>query len=185
MSPEIGNNRPSETTMAADRTPKENKPNMGQLMAVMGTAVLLARGSDLHARYRVAQLVDRLWPSLLRGQYALYTEKDSGKPVGFCNWAWISDAVLAEYKNNRPVKPEDWDSGEVLFFQEIIATEGHLRHMTRDIRNNIMGHLDEAYALRGFVRGEGEEDRKQRVMRFTGLGQTDTKPDSIQNIRPL
>jgi len=165
---------------------EDNKANMGQLMAVVGTALMLARGSELHTRYRVGIFVDRLWPSIPRGQYALYTDKDSGKPVGFCNWSWISQDVLAEYReSSRPVLPADWDSGDVLFFQEMIAPFGHLNRITRDVRNCIVPHATVAYALRGLVRQDSKDKRQQRLMKFTGHGKTDGKPDSIRNIRTI
>ena len=91
-----GNSGVCGETMAA-----ANKPNMGQVMAVMGTVLMLARSSELHAGYRVAQLVDRTRPSILRGHFCLYTERKTGKPVGFCNWARVSQEVLDELLEQR------------------------------------------------------------------------------------
>lgn len=155
----------------SDEAPPGARPNPGQTMAMLGTVVLLARASPLHARYRVAQLFDRVMPSLVRGQYALYVETGSGRPVGFCSWAWVSDDILADYlEGNRRVRPDDWDTGDNLFFQEMIATEGHLRRIVADIRNEIVPEENRGYALRGHIVGKDGKARLQRVMKFKGRG---------------
>jgi cytolysin-activating lysine-acyltransferase len=147
------------------------RPDPRHAMAVLGSVVLLARASPLHARYRVAQLFDRVMPSLARHQYCLYVEKGSGRPVGFCSWAWVSDAVLAEYlEAGRRVRPDDWDSGDKLFFPEMIAPFGHLRRICADIRDEIVAEESWGYALRGHIVGKDGAAKAQRVMKFKGRG---------------
>jgi cytolysin-activating lysine-acyltransferase len=131
---------------------ESKQPDPARFLPVAGAVLLLARKAEVQANYKVGQLFDRIWPSLMRGHYCLYTEA-SGRPVGFCNWMLVSREVLDGYlEDSRAIKPEDWDSGDIPFFPEMIAPEGHMRRIAVDLRDYMLStKYPLAYALRSVV----------------------------------
>lgn len=176
----------------ADRKSKDTHPpqNPARFMPVAGAVLLLARQSEIHAPYRVAQLFDRIWPSLMQGHYCLYTEAN-GRPVGFCNWMLVSQEILDDIlASNRSIKPEDWDTGEIPFFPEMIAPEGHLRAIISDLRDFVMPEVPIAYSMRGGMADEDGSRPEIRVFKWKGrpegAAKTDKKPpQGDANIRIL
>jgi len=164
--------------------------NPARFMPVAGAVMLLSRQCEIQACYRVAQLFDRVWPSLMRGHYCLYTEAN-GRPVGFCNWIMVSQAVLDEYlETNRAIKPEDWDSGDIPFFPEMIAPQGHLRQIIADLRDFVMPEVPEAYSLRGVIADQDGNVPEPRPFRWKGRPDGASKtgkqpPQGDKNIRML
>ena len=168
--------------MAAD------KPNMGEVMAVTGTVLMLARASELHAGYRVAQLVDRTWPSILRGHFCLYTDEKTSKPVGFCNWALVSQEVLDELLGqSRDIKADDWDTGDIPFFPEMITPFGHLRKIIADLRDHAMAGVPWAYSLRGVKKNADGTTPAQKVYKWKGRvsGVDASKPSADKPVSPI
>ncbi len=101
---------------------------------VLGGVLWLCRFSRLHSGYLVAQLNERIGPSLPRRQF-LYFADGSGTPMAFCNWAWLTPTVLEEViRSGRDVKTEEWNCGELPFFTEFIAPFGHARKVVRALR---------------------------------------------------
>jgi len=161
-----------------------------RIMPVAGAVLLLSRQSEIHARYRVTQLFDRIWPSLIRGHYCLYTKAD-GRPIGFCNWMLVSQDVLDEYlTTNRPLKAKDWDSGDIPFYPEMIAPEGHLRRIISDLRDFVMPEVPVAWSLRAVVANKDGSHPAQRPFKWTGRPESSSKrttkpPKGDLNIRIL
>ena len=143
------------------------QPDPARFLPVAGAVLLLARKAKIQSSYKVGQLFDRVWPSLMRGHYCLYTEPN-GRPVGFCNWILVSREVLDEYlSSNREIKSEDWDSGDIPFFPEMIAPEGHLLQIAGDLRDYILStRYPVAYALRSVVIDKDGNHPKQRVIKW-------------------
>ena len=146
-----------------------SKPNPGQMMAVTGAMAFLARHSELHAGYRVAQLMDRVWPSITSGHFCLYTERQTGKPAGFCIWNLVSQAVLDELlEQKKKLQPKDWDSGDIPFFPEMIAPYGHLPKIISDLRGNAMRGVPWAYSIRGVMKNNDGSTPEQRTFKWRG-----------------
>ena len=152
-------------------------------MAVTGAMVFLARHSELHAGYRVAQLMDRVWPSITRGYYCLYTEKTTGKPVGFCNWTLVSQSVLDELLDDmRELRPDDWDSGDIPFFPEMIAPFGHLPKIISDLRSHAMRDIPWAYSIRGVMQNQDGSAPERRTFKWRGRkSKPGTSPSDLKN----
>jgi len=159
-------------------------------MPVAGAVFMLARQCQIQARYRVVQLFDRVWPSLMRGHYCLYSEAN-GRPIAFCNWIMVSQQILDDYlATNRTITPEDWDSGDIPFFPEMIAPEGHLRAIIADLRDHVMPEIPVAYSLRGGVTDKDGKRPEIRVFKWKGRPEGTTKtskkpPKGDRNIRIL
>jgi cytolysin-activating lysine-acyltransferase len=96
-----------------------------------GNYELAARSSD---RTDVYSLVSALATSGLGYIY----EDAQGRPVAFCNWAFVSlsirDTLLAA---ERELIREDWQSGNHIFIPEMIAPYGHARAVVSDLRRRI------------------------------------------------
>ena len=141
--------------------------NVAQIMAVTGSLMYLARHSELHAAYRIAQLMDRVFPSIQRGHFCLYTNRTTGQPVGFCNWVMVSEEVLgALLTKERDIAVKDWDTGDVPFFPEMIAPYGHLRKIIADLRNNAMLDVPWAFSIRGRMIGDDGSLPEQRTFKW-------------------
>lgn len=140
-----------------------------QLMAVVGTMTMLARTSPLHSYYQIAQLLDRTWPSIMRGHFCLYRERQTGKAVGFCNWILVNQSNLDEIlQEKRPIKPDDWDSGEIPFFPEMIAPFGHMRAIAADLRDNAMNGIPWAYSIRGVAENDDGTVPERKIFKWKG-----------------
>lgn len=133
--------------------------------AILGGVLWLCQHSDLHLNIPVGLLVNRVAASIELNQFR-YFEDDNGVPVGFCNWAYLSDELLQEALAGEFLfKTDHWRSGENLFFPEMLAPFGHLRKIVRDIRENIVPRNQRGWSVRGQIL-TGDEDKPVRVHRF-------------------
>ncbi len=121
--------------------------NGAERMQQLGAISWLMLQSELHCRYTIGDLVERIMPSLLRGQYRYYER--NGEPIGFFNWAWLTDDVEAKVlTGNYVLQQDEWVGGKNLWFMEFIAPYGHGRLMVRDLRRNLFTKGTPAKALR-------------------------------------
>ncbi|AGM43257.1 RTX toxin-activating lysine-acyltransferase RtxC [Aeromonas hydrophila] len=113
------------------------EPNWQQKKHMLGGVMLLSQHSSLHRRYSVAEWQQRILPAFELNQFCYY-EDSCGRPVAFCNWAFVSlsirDTLLAA---ERELIREDWQSGDHIFIPEMIAPYGHARAVVSDLRRRI------------------------------------------------
>ena len=116
-------------------------------MRQLGSICWLMLQSDLHHRYAMGDLVERIMPSLLCDQYRYY--ELNGEPVGFCNWARLTDEVEAKVCTGEYVlEPKEWVSGQNLWFMEFIAPFDNSSLIVNDLRRNVFPQGTAAKALR-------------------------------------
>lgn len=60
--------------------------------------------------------------------------KRGTRPVGLVSWAWLDEATQARYLETGVLEPEDWRSGDRLWFPDIIAPFGDVKDVTRAAR---------------------------------------------------
>jgi cytolysin-activating lysine-acyltransferase len=112
-------------------------PGLGRhvgLRALSGV-LHLARYSALHRTYPPDMLWRRIGPSLRLRQYRYFIDGE-GLPAAFCNWAWLSPAVLREVVDSgRDLAPEELCCGKEPFFYEFLAPFGHCRAVARVLRD--------------------------------------------------
>ncbi|CNH22729.1 cytolysin-activating lysine-acyltransferase rtxC [Yersinia frederiksenii] len=128
-------------------------PLSPEIQNIIGGVMLLTRHSPLHLLYSVSEWQQRIVTSLLLNQFRYYETKN-GKPIAFCNWALLSnDNLAALISGERDININDWQSGDNLFFPEMIAPYGHARLIATDLRRNIFLYKkgDIACALRGRI----------------------------------
>ena len=150
--------RTSAHVKQADKSPLKPQPVQNEIksfnrldaaerMRQFGSICWLMLQSNLHHRYVMGDLVDRIMPSLLCDQYRYYER--NGQPIGFCNWAWLTDDVEAQVRTGDYVlKPNEWVGGKNLWFMEFIAPFDHGSLIVRDLRRNIFPKGTPVKALR-------------------------------------
>ena len=69
---------------------------------------------------------------------------------------------------SREIKADDWDTGEIPFFPEMIAPQGHLRKIIADLRDHAMASVPWAYSLRGVMKNKDGTTPKQKVFKWKG-----------------
>lgn len=126
---------------------------MQQRMQQLGAIMHLMMHSPLHRAYRLQDIEERFIPSLLHNQFRYY--EINGTPIGFVNWAWLTDDLEAEYTTGQyELALDEWVGGSHLWFPEFIAPFGHARAIVRDLRSNIFEKGTPAKALRVSATGE-------------------------------
>jgi cytolysin-activating lysine-acyltransferase len=104
-------------------------------LQMIGAITHLMINSPLHRQYKVADIVERFVPALIHNQFRYY--EINGDPIGFVNWAWLSNEVEEKFKTGQYVlNLDEWAGGENLWFPEFIAPFGHARLIIKDLRTN-------------------------------------------------
>jgi cytolysin-activating lysine-acyltransferase len=103
--------------------------------------------SSLHQKYPISAIAERFVPSLIHNQFRYY--EINGSPIGFVNWAWLTDEIEEKYKTAKYVlNLDEWRGGKNLWFPEFIAPFGHTRFIVKDLRTNIFPKGTPAKAFR-------------------------------------
>lgn len=134
------------------RTDAANAPDARtQKMLLLGEATFLFLNSPLHLGYAVHQLTTFILTPLRLGQFRMY--RGAKGPVGFVAWAHLTPQAAEDYAlQRRPLKPEDWNAGDQLWFIEFIAPFGHGPRIVADLRQNIFPR-ERAQSLRRHADG--------------------------------
>ena len=108
-----------------------------QRLQLIGSITHLMMSSQLHSKYEIVDIADRFVPALIHNQFRYY--EINGNPIGFFNWAWLSDEVEEKYSTGEYVLSlDEWNSGQNLWFPEFIAPFGHAKLIVKDLRQNII-----------------------------------------------
>ncbi|WHA43234.1 toxin-activating lysine-acyltransferase [Agrobacterium larrymoorei] len=110
--------------------------------------MMIAISLSSHYRtYRVEDIASYLIPPLDARQFKVYLD-DDGKPASFVTWALVNDTYhqgLKDHGDNPP--PDQWTSGEHLWFTDLVTVTGDVRPIVRDIRRNLFPDRN-AYSIR-------------------------------------
>ena len=110
--------------------------SLEQRLQLIGSITHLMISSPLHRKYRISSLPERFIPSLIHNQFRYY--EIDGNPIGFVNWAWLTDEFEEKFMTTKYVlNLEEWQGGNNLWFPEFIAPFGHARLIIQDLRRNI------------------------------------------------
>lgn len=120
---------------------------MRQRMQLLGSLLHLAMYSPLHHQYTLKDIEERFIPSLLHNQFRYY--EIDGSPIGFVNWAWLTDETEQTYATGSyELSLDEWNGGTHLWFPEFIAPFGHTRAIVKDLRQQVFQKGTPAKALR-------------------------------------
>ena len=101
----------------------------------LGMAMSLMEQSPYHSTWPLYDVETELVPPLLKDQYRFYYDED-GRPVAFVTWSTINDDVKSKLVNEGgQMEWEDWDSGDLLLFNDFVAPYGHTRQILRNLRS--------------------------------------------------
>jgi cytolysin-activating lysine-acyltransferase len=104
---------------------------------LLGGISMLMLNSPLHRQYNILDIETRFVPSLIHNQFRYY--EIAGRPVGFVNWAWLSDEVEQKFMTAKyELTHDEWKSGDRLWFPEFVAPFGHARYIIKDLRTNVL-----------------------------------------------
>jgi cytolysin-activating lysine-acyltransferase len=128
------------------------------VIGVYGALAFLAARCPLHGRYSAAQLNQWFMPAVEHNCVRLFQNAD-GIPCAALIWARLSPEVSGRMlKANAAPGPEDWVSGNELWFMDILAPFGHGGIVARHIARNPPA---EAF---GFAR-VGADGRIRKIIR--------------------
>ncbi|MFA0125256.1 RTX toxin-activating lysine-acyltransferase RtxC, partial [Vibrio sp. 10N.261.48.A2] len=91
---------------------------LAQIQKIIGGVMLLSQHSPLHRRYVVAEWQQRIMPAFELNQFCYY-EDEQGRPIAFCNWAFLSEQSRDELLSGvREISLSDWQSGQHIYIPE-------------------------------------------------------------------
>lgn len=139
---------------------------------VLGAVTWLLMQSPQHRDLPLKTLGTLVLPPLKAGQYILLSEQrtalttqetPSETPVAWVAWANLSAQTEAYYLSDHlaGLRPDEWSSGERMWFIHWIAPFGHTRALRRTVLNLIPNFCARALYHRGIERGT-------RVITFHG-----------------
>lgn len=108
-----------------------------QRLQMIGSITHLMMSSPLHRKYNISDIAERFVPALIHNQFRYY--EINGSPIGFVNWAWLTDELEQKFMTGQYVlNLDEWQGGSNLWFPEFIAPFGHARLIVKDLRTNIL-----------------------------------------------
>lgn len=138
--------------------------NNKQLSQLLGDVLLLVMASKIHRRFPIQDFVELIMPALDSNQFRIY-KNDKGDPIGLVTWAKFSDEMEKKLHAGQILfTPEEWQSGDKLYFMDFIAPYGHARKMVHDLKNNIFPN-DVGYTIRFKELGKPSH----RISKFYGI----------------
>lgn len=137
------------------RLPEREAPSP-QLLRIYGDLMFLAMRSERHRLMSLGTLQHYLDPPVLLGQYRIFRFDDV--PRGAFCWAWLDHHAERRLVRGKPLRAEDWRSGDRLWITDLLAP---YRGMSKSIAKFVMspGNLtDKSFWFRR-VRGVNETQR--------------------------
>lgn len=128
----------------------------------LGAAVWLWMHSEQHRDIPLSVLPTLLLPAIKHQQFVIASRDD--KPMFFLSWAWMDEKAEQRYLTGPGilVQPQDWTSGNRLWFRDWVAPFGDQRVFRRIVGGTLFPHLcGRALYHKGAERG-------QRVLQFRG-----------------
>ncbi len=137
------------TNLDDKQTEKITSVSVQKRLQMIGSITHLMMSSALHRSYNISDIAERFVPSLIHNQFRYY--EINGSPIGFVNWAWLTDEIEQQYRSGQYVlNLDEWQGGNNLWFPEFIAPFGHARFIVKDLRTNILpkGTLAKSFRIR-------------------------------------
>lgn len=133
---ENAENKVSNQTINLEQVSNSQPFSLQQRLQLIGSITHLMISSPLHLKYKISSIPERFIPSLIHNQFRFY--EIDGNPIGFVNWAWLTDEVEEKFMTTKYIlNLDEWQGGNNLWFPEFIAPFGHARLIIQDLRRNI------------------------------------------------
>lgn len=122
----------SNSALRSATAVEDNHPH-----SALGVMAWLMKHSEYHRNWDLRAVNIDIVPPIVLGQYRIYCSAQS-EPVGFVTWAYVGEEVKsALVANLRPMTWSDWNSGDLLLFNDFVAPFGHGREIVDDLRSNL------------------------------------------------
>jgi cytolysin-activating lysine-acyltransferase len=116
------------------------------LYSRIGIAALLLEKSPYHSQWPLYDAEIELVPPMHLNQCKFYFDAQQN-PVAFVTWSNITEAIKIKLVDGGQMAWEDWNSGELLLFNDFVAPFGHTREILKDLRSQTWPH-EIAFSLR-------------------------------------
>lgn len=118
--------------------------------------VVLLDTSPAHRRYSVEDIYRIIYAPIVLDQYRIYRDA-AGRALTFVTWAWLSPMAARGFiDRTRLLQPGDFQSGDELWFIDIVGHNPNMRGIVRDLQSTF-GGAKGGYHMRmrerGVVRG--------------------------------
>ena len=113
----------------------------------LGMATLLLEQSPYHKQWPLYDAELELVAPLHLNQCKFYFDQQQN-PVAFVTWSSITEATKDKLVNQGgQMQWDDWNSGDLLLFNDFVAPFGHTREILKDLRSQTWPH-EIAFSLR-------------------------------------
>ena len=113
----------------------------------LGIAALLLEQSPYHSQWPLYDAELELVPPLHLNQCKFYFDQQQN-PVAFVTWSSITEATKDKLANQGgQMQWDDWNSGDLLLFNDFVAPFGHTKEILKDLRSQTWPH-EIAFSLR-------------------------------------
>jgi cytolysin-activating lysine-acyltransferase len=104
---------------------------------LLGEIASLLLASKLHRKYLINDIGAVFLPPIHLNQFRIYKNKE-GDPIALLTWAFFSKEIEEKYLTKKYLlRPEDWKSGDRLWSIDFLAPFGHMKMVSKDLRNNV------------------------------------------------
>ncbi|MBJ3775462.1 toxin-activating lysine-acyltransferase [Acuticoccus mangrovi] len=118
-------------------TAAQTEAGAAQHYRVLGELVEIAMHSPVLSRMELRHMGEVFLRPLALDQLRRWHRGD--RIVGVATWAWLNDETAAAMLRDGGVAPHAWQSGDQLWFIDVIAPYGDMRAISRDLRNHFRG----------------------------------------------
>lgn len=146
----------------------------GGSIELLGALAFLAAHCPLHKDWTAARLKTVFEPALKRQAVRIFRNTD-GLPCAALVWARLSaDVADAVLTGKRALQPDDWASGDQLWFMDLIAPFGHAGQVARSIARTPpkepfhFARVGPDGTVRKIVNGDAAAKRGHRLQVRTG-----------------
>jgi cytolysin-activating lysine-acyltransferase len=123
----------------------ERLQGLGQFEA-LGMMVSICVTGASYMGWNLHDLSRYFMPPITLSQYSIFVSEQ--RLVGFITWAFLSDqhteALKAKFEEPEP---DDWRSGQQLWFMDMVSTEGHTHDISRMLQSEILKNADSTHAF--------------------------------------
>lgn len=120
----------------------------------LGMMVSVCAVNGIYSSWSIDDIGRYFMTPIALNQYSVFVVKK--RVVGFITWAFLSEELsLALKERHEEPTPDEWQSGQQLWFMDMVAIDGYTHDISRMLQQEILRNATSthAYALRR--RGDG------------------------------
>ncbi|RKF17790.1 toxin-activating lysine-acyltransferase [Alginatibacterium sediminis] len=105
---------------------------------IQGICLELLAQSKQHKHAKLSEYLDlEILPAIEYRQLRIY-KNEANQAIGFVTWAWLNQSNLSQLlASNSALNFAQWNSGEILFFNDFVAPYGGVRFILNDLCRNV------------------------------------------------